>query len=164
LTAKEHRIFPGRNAHHQGRNTPVTPEATGRLLNLRSNSTRAEVARTAVEGVLCGLLEGLDLLAQQEVRLDRRLILTGGAARSKAYQQTLADLTGKAIWIATITEAAAAGAGVQAAAALHGVFGAKIARGWAPDLELAAEPNLDFPREAIRERYRTAMHEHFAKD
>jgi xylulokinase len=147
-----------------GERTPDLPEATGRLLNLRSNSTRAEVARAAVEGVLCGLLEGLDLLAQQGVRLDGRLILTGGAARSKAYQQTLADLTGKPIWIAAITEAAAAGAGVQAAAALHGVSTAKIAWGWAPDLELAAEPNLDFPREAIRERYRAALHDHFGKD
>jgi xylulokinase len=83
------------------------PEATGRLLNLRSNSTRAEMARAAVEGVLCGLLEGLDLLAKQEVRLDRRFILTGGAARSKSFRQTLADLTGKPIWIATIAARAA---------------------------------------------------------
>jgi xylulokinase len=150
--------------YFDGERTPDLPEATGRLLNLRSNSTRSEVARAAVEGVLCGLLEGLDLLAQQGVRLDRRFILTGGAARSKAYQQTLADLTGKPIWIATIAEAAAAGAGVQAAAALHGEPAAKIARGWAPDLELAAEPNLDFPREAIRERYRTAVDDHFGKD
>jgi xylulokinase len=73
-------------------------------------------------------------------------------------------LTGKPIWIATIAEAAAAGAGVQAAAALHGEPAAKIARGWAPDLKLAAEPNLDFPREAIRERYRTAVDDHFGKD
>jgi xylulokinase len=160
-----------REAHHSlvlipyldGERTPDLPEATGRLLNLRSNSTRAEVARAAVEGVLCGLLEGLDLLTRQGVRLDRRFILTGGAARSKAYQQTLADLTGKPIWIATIIEAAAAGAGVQAAAALHGEPAAKIAQGWAPDLELAAEPNLDFPRQAVRERYRTAVDDHFGK-
>ncbi len=150
--------------YFDGERTPDLPEATGRLLNLRSNSTRAEVARAAVEGVLCGLLDGLDLLAQQGVRLDRRFILTGGAARSKAYQQTLADLTGKPIWISAIAEAAAAGAGVQAAAALHGEPAAKIARGWAPDLELAAEPNLDFPREAIRERYRSAVDDHFGKD
>lgn len=147
-----------------GERTPDLPQATGRLLNLRSNSTRAEVARAAVEGVLCGLLEGLDLLAQQGVRLDRRFILTGGAARSKAYRQTLADLTGKPIWIATITEAAAAGAGVQAAAALHGEPIAKVVREWAPDLELAAEPNLDFPRDAIRERYRAAVQDQFSKD
>jgi xylulokinase len=147
-----------------GERTPDLPEATGRLLNLRSNSTRAEVARASVEGVLCGLLEGLDLLSRQGLRLDGRFILTGGAARSKAYRQTLADLTGKPIWIATITEAAAAGAGVQAAAALQGEPIAKIARRWAPDLELAAKPNLDFPRETIRERYRTAVQDQFGKE
>ena len=75
-----------------GERTPDLPDATGRLLNLRSNSTQAQVARAAVEGVLCGLLEGLDLLAKQGIRLDGRFILTGGAARSKAFRQTLADL------------------------------------------------------------------------
>ena len=147
-----------------GERTPDLPDATGRLLNLRSNSTQAQVARAAVEGVLCGLLEGLDLLAKQGIRLDGRFILTGGAARSKAFRQTLADLTGEPIWIATVAEAAAAGAGVQAAAALFGEPISKIARRWAPDLELAAEPDLEFPREAVRECYRTAADNHFGKD
>ena len=147
-----------------GERTPDLPDATGRLLNLRSNSTRAEVVSCSSRRCVCGLLEGLDLLAKQGVRLDRRFILTGGAARSKAFRQTLADLTGEPIWIATIAEAAAAGAGVQAAAALYGEPVSKIARGWAPDLELAAEPNLEFPRAAVRERYRTAVQDHFGKD
>ncbi len=147
-----------------GERTPDLPDATGRLLNLRSNSTQAQVARSAVEGVLCGLLEGLDLLAKQGIRLDGRFILTGGAARSKAFRQTLADLTGEPIWIATVAEAAAAGAGVQAAAALFGEPTSKIARRWAPDLELAAQPNLEYPREAVRECYRTAVYNHFGRD
>jgi xylulokinase len=147
-----------------GERTPDLPGATGRLLNLRSSSTRAGVARAAVEGVLCGLLEGLDLLAKQGVRLDRRFILTGGAARSKAFRQTLADLTGKPIWIASIAEAAAAGAGVQAAAALSGEPVSKTAKRWASDLELAAEPDPEFPREAVRKGYRTAVQNHFRQD
>jgi xylulokinase len=147
-----------------GERTPDLPDATGRLLNLRSNSTRAEVARAAVEGVLCGLLEGLDLLIKQRVRLNRHFILTGGAARSKAFRQTLADLTGEPIWIAAISEAAAAGAAVQAAAALCAEPAAKVARRWAPHLELAAQPDLDFPRDAVRGSYRTAMQIQFNKD
>jgi xylulokinase len=147
-----------------GERTPDLPDATGRLLNLRSISTRAEVARAAVEGVLCGLLEGLDLLDKEGLRLDGRLVLTGGAARSTGFRQTLADLTGKPVWIATIAEAAAAGAAVQAAAALFGEPVTKIARRWAPDLELAAEPNVEFPRQAVRDRYRRAVHDHFGKD
>jgi len=147
-----------------GERTPDLPDATGRLLNLRSNSTRGEVARAAVEGVLCGLLEGLDLLIKQRVRLNRHFILTGGAARSKAFRQTLADLTGEPIWIAAISEAAAAGAAVQAAAALWAEPASKVARTWAPHLELAAQPDLDFPRDAVRGRYRTAMQIQFSKD
>jgi xylulokinase len=122
------------------------------------------VARAAVEGVLCGLLEGLDLLIKQRVRLNRHFILTGGAARSKAFRQTLADLTGEPIWIAAISEAAAAGAAVQAAAALCAEPASKVARRWAPHLELAAQPDLGFPRDAVRGRYRTAMQIQFSKD
>jgi xylulokinase len=110
------------------------------------------------------LLEGLDLLVKQRVRLNRRFILTGGAARSKAFRQTLADLTGESIWIAAISETAAAGAAVQAAAALYAEPVSKIAREWAPHLELAAQPDLDFPRDAVRGRYRTAMQIQFSKD
>jgi xylulokinase len=146
-----------------GERTPDLPDATGRLLNLRSITTRAELARAAVEGVLCGLLEGLDLLGKQGVRPDRRIVLTGGAARSKAFRQTLANLTGEPIWVATVAEAAAAGAAVQAAAALYGDPVSKMARRWAPDLEPSAKPNLEFPRQAVRERYRTAVQDHFGK-
>ena len=146
-----------------GERTPDLPDATGRLLNLRSNTTRSEVARAAVEGVLCGLLEGLDRLAEEGVHPDRRLILVGGAARSKAFRQTLADLTGKPVWTASLEEVAAAGAGVQAAAALLGESAAQIARRWAPPLELAAEPNPEFPRQEVRERYRRALQDHFAQ-
>lgn len=146
-----------------GERTPDLPDATGRLLYLRSNSTRAEIARAAVEGVLCGLLEGLDLLAKQGIRLDGRLILTGGAARSRAFRQILSDLTGKAVWIAQITEAAAAGAAVQAAAALSNEAISKIARRWAPELKISEEPEATFPREAVRASYRIALESQFGR-
>jgi xylulokinase len=113
--------------------------------------------------VLCGLLEGLDLLAKQGIRLDRRLILTGGAARSRAFRQILSDLSGKAVWIAQITEAAAAGAAVQAAAALSNEAISKIARQWAPELKISEEPEATFPREAVRESYRIAIESQFGR-
>ncbi len=72
--------------------------------------------------------------------MDGRLILTGGAAKSRAYQQILADLSGEAVYLSQSVEAAAAGAAVQAAAALTGRAVDAIAREWAPDLVLAAEP------------------------
>ena len=78
-----------------GERTPNLPRATGSLFGLRSDVTPAVVARAAIDGVLCGLLEGGDILATHGVRSDGRLILTGGAARSRAYRQALADFTGR---------------------------------------------------------------------
>ncbi|HEY0792446.1 MAG TPA: FGGY family carbohydrate kinase [Chthoniobacterales bacterium] len=147
-----------------GERTPDLPNATGRLLNVRTSSTRGEVARAAVEGVLCGLLAGLDWLAHQGVQVDRRLILTGGAARSVAFRQTLADLTGSPVWISPLAETAAAGAAVQAAAALEGEQVAKVAKRWAPELRLGAQPDPAFPRGLVRTQYQAAVLTHFGTD
>jgi xylulokinase len=124
-----------------GERTPNLPAATGVLRGLRSDVTRAAVARAAVEGVLCGLLEGGDILASHGVRNDARLILTGGAARSRSYRQVLADLTGRTVWTCPLAETAAAGAAVQAAAALMNASTDEVAAAWAPALEVGAEPS-----------------------
>ncbi|MDQ0471884.1 xylulokinase [Labrys wisconsinensis] len=141
--------------YFDGERTPNLPDATGTLLGLRSNLTRAGMARAAVEGVLCGLLEGGDILSRHGVPQDGRLILTGGAARSKAYRQVLADLTGRPVWIGSLTEAAAAGAAVQAAAALSAAPTDQVAAAWAPRLEIAAEP-AGTDGAAVRQAYRQA--------
>ena len=45
-----------------GERTPDRPEATGVLAGMRSDVSREQLARAAVEGVVCGLLDGLDAL------------------------------------------------------------------------------------------------------
>lgn len=142
-----------------GERTPNLPHASGHLAGLRSDTSPAQVARAAVEGVLCGLLEGGTLLQRAGVADNGRLILTGGASRSKAYRQILADLTGRAVWTCPLVESAAGGAGVQAAAALTRVPVAEIADAWAPPLELVAEPDSESFDEAagVRERYRRTV-------
>lgn len=154
---------PGANGlvlvpYFDGERTPNLPNATGALTGLRPTVTRAGFTRAAVEGVLCGLLEGGDLLAQHGVKQDGRLILTGGAARSKSYRQVLADLTGRPVWICPLTETGAAGAAVQAEAALTGASTAEVAAAWAPALEIAAEPDPAAVAAApgIRQAYREA--------
>lgn len=138
-----------------GERTPNLPAATGTLKGLRSDVIPAQIARAAVEGVLCGLLEGGDMLKHHGVRDDGRLILTGGASRSKAYRQVLADLSGRPVWCCPLIETAAAGAGVQAAAALAGRTTTEIAEAWAPPLELVAEPKLSADAAAaVRAAYR----------
>ena len=50
------------------------------------------------KGVVCGLLDGLDAL-DAFAPADGRLILVGGGARSRAYRQVLADLSGRAVLV-----------------------------------------------------------------
>ena len=45
-----------------GERTPNRPDATGVLSGLRSDVSREEFARAAVDGVACGLLDALDSL------------------------------------------------------------------------------------------------------
>ncbi|MDR1621836.1 MAG: hypothetical protein LBS00_05630 [Synergistaceae bacterium] len=137
-----------------GERTPNLPFARGCLQGLRAETTRNELARAAVEGVVCGLLEGRDALARAGVPLDGRFVLTGGAARSRSYRQILADMTGREIWVCPVPETAAAGACVQGAAAFFGVDVAAMSEKWAFPLEIAATPSGSGAGDAsLRARY-----------
>ena len=46
-----------------GERTPDRPSATGVVTGMRSDVSREQLARAAVEGVVCGLLDGLDALS-----------------------------------------------------------------------------------------------------
>lgn len=141
-----------------GERSPNLPDATGTLVGLRSDVMPGQIARAAVEGVICGLLEGGDLLASHGLARDGRLIVTGGASRSQAYRQILADLTGREVWTCDLPEAAAAGAAVQAAAALTGRTTAEIAADWTPDYSVVAvpDPKSNARAEGVRASYRQA--------
>ena len=134
--------------YFDGERTPNRPGATGTLAGLGSSHGRAEVARAAFEGVVCGLLDGLDALVAAGVDVDGRLFLLGGGARSAAYRRVVADLTGRPVIVPDAPEHVAAGACVQAAAVLHGRF---------PDWDLAAgsviDPDGRVDRDAIRAHY-----------
>ncbi|MEU4753217.1 FGGY family carbohydrate kinase, partial [Micromonospora tulbaghiae] len=71
----------------EGERTPDRPHATGTLHGLTlGTSTPAHLARAAVEGMLCGLADGLDALIAQGARADR-IFLVGGGARSAAVRR-----------------------------------------------------------------------------
>jgi xylulokinase len=136
-----------------GERTPNRPLARGTLAGLRSDVTREELARAVFEGVICGLLDGLDALARAGAPTDGRLIVTGGGARSAAYRQLLADLSGRPVHTSDLIESAAAGAAIQAAAVFHGKRVADIAAAWAPPLALVAEPRPGQGAQELRSRY-----------
>lgn len=115
--------------YFDGERTPNRPDARGVLADLRSDVTREQLARAAVDGVVCGLLDGLDALAGH-TRVDGRIILVGGGARSVAVQRVVAGLVDLDVTVSDVPEAVATGAAVQAAAVLEQVGIGVIQQRW----------------------------------
>lgn len=113
-----------------GERTPNMPDATGTMLGITNSTTRQQIALAAHDGVLCGLLDGVDALSKVGASVDGRLFLVGGGARSVAYRQRLADLSRRAIVVPHTDETVAAGAAVQAAVVASGDDLGTIARRW----------------------------------
>lgn len=144
-----------------GERTPDLPDATGTLGGLRSDVSREQLARAAVEGVVCGLLDGLDALAEH-VPVAGRLLLVGGGARSAAYRQVLADLTRRCVEAIDSAEAVATGACVQAGVVATGAAAGELARSWGLGRGTVVEPSEAASRaDEVRGAYRalrTRMH------
>ncbi|WP_432164563.1 xylulokinase [Streptomyces sp. bgisy031] len=143
-----------------GERKPNRPGASGLLAGITSATGRAELARAAHDGVLLGLLRGEAHMNAAGVDTSGRVLITGGGARSAAYRQILADLTGREVTIADPAdagEATARGAAVQAAAVLSGKGVRQTRRAWAPRTETVAQPrpHTDELREQLLHRYRT---------
>ena len=144
-----------------GERTPNRPDARGVLSGLRSDVSREQLARAAVEGVICGLLDGLDALGALAPVENGRIVLVGGGARSSASQQILADLTGRVVHVPTEQEHVAAGACVQAAATLTGTDAVSVATRWRLGKGSEVRPSAavsDQARQAVRDRYAERRH------
>lgn len=103
-----------------GERTPNLPDASGTLTGIRrGNLTPENLARSAVEGMLCGLADGLAELRRVGVRA-RRVLLIGGAARSAAVQAVASGLFDAPVEVPEPAEYVALGAARQAAWALSG--------------------------------------------
>lgn len=115
--------------YFDGERTPNLPDATGSLHGItRANYTPANLARAAVEGVVCSLADGLAALQHQGVSA-RRILLVGGGAQSEAVQEVAARLLGTGVTVPQPGEYVADGAARQAAAAFTGRFPAWVADG-----------------------------------
>jgi xylulokinase len=133
-----------------GERTPNRPDARGVLAGLRSDVGRDDVARAAVDGVACGLLDALDAL-RALATVDGTLILTGGGSRSRALQAVIAGLVDLPVVVAAVDQAVATGAAVQAAAVAAGVDHADIQQRWGLGIGTPAHEPLDSGD--LRERY-----------
>jgi xylulokinase len=106
--------------YFEGERTPNLPDAKAGLHGLTlKNNTRANIARAAIEGMLCGLAAGLEALESAGVKTER-VILVGGAAANPAVQQIAAEVFGAPITVPAPGEYVANGAARQAASILLG--------------------------------------------
>jgi len=141
--------------YFDGERTPDLPDATGTLAGLTTDSlTPANLARAAVEAVLCGLADGLDGLRAQGVR-PTRLILIGGAARSEAVRTAATSVFDVPVHVPRPAEYVALGAARQAAWVLAGD---PEPPDWHADVGEAHDPE---PVSHVRDRYaelREALH------
>lgn len=103
-----------------GERTPNLPDATGTLFGMRrDNMTSGNLARAAVEGMLCGLATGLDAVRAQGLDA-QRVLLIGGAAQSASVRAVAPAIFGVEVAVPEPAEYVAHGAARQAAWALAG--------------------------------------------
>jgi xylulokinase len=131
----------------EGERTPNLPDATGALHGLTlATSSPAHLARAAVEGLLCGLADGVDALLAQGVE-PRRVLLVGGGAASEAVRRIAPTVFGVPVEVPAPGEYVADGAARQAAWVLAGT-GEPPAWSLAPCTSYVAEPVPE-----VRRRY-----------
>jgi len=136
--------------YFDGERTPDRPDATGVLGGLRSDVTREQFARAAVNGVACGLLDALDAL-RGHCDVGGSITLVGGGARSRALRAVIAGMVDVPVVVSEADEAVATGAAVQAAAVLGGSDHATVQQRWSLGANAGAIDGVDSGD--LRERY-----------
>jgi len=123
------------------------PDARGSWTGLSADTTRADLARAALEGVACAVAAAADLLGPAT---DDPVVLTGGGARDARVQQLLADVLGRPVQYVQVRSASAAGAAVLAA---RGVGLSLVPQ---RAVEPVVEPRPGAGSDGIRERWAAA--------
>ncbi|MGY1837999.1 MULTISPECIES: FGGY family carbohydrate kinase [unclassified Modestobacter] len=126
------------------------PAARGGWTGLSADTTRADLARAALEGVLFAVGAALDLLdAPPDDR--QPVVLTGGGARDAGLQQLLADVLARPVQHVQVRSASAEGAAVLAGRGVGLELTPRRVRG--PVVGPRAVPQL----RAARERWTAAV-------
>lgn len=107
--------------YFEGERTPNLPHATATLTGMTmAATTRENLARAAIEGMLSGLAAGVAALERQGVTT-KRIVLIGGGAQSPAVQAIAGVVFSHPVTVPEPGEYVALGAARQAAWALTGV-------------------------------------------
>ncbi|MFF7529363.1 xylulokinase [Streptomyces bobili] len=113
-----------------GERTPNLPNSSGLLHGLRHDTTAGQLLQAAYDGAVHSLLGALDLVLDEDADRSAPLLLIGGGARGRAWQQTVRRLSGRPVQIPEAKELVALGAAAQAAGLLTGEDPAAVARRW----------------------------------
>jgi xylulokinase len=106
--------------YFEGERTPNLPDATATLFGMTlASTTRENLARAAIEGMLCGLADGLAAVRRPGVTASR-VLLVGGAAANPAVSHIAGQVFDAPVELPEAGEYVAFGAAVQAAWALSG--------------------------------------------
>ncbi len=106
--------------YFEGERTPNLPNAKATLSGMSiASTTRENLARAAIEGMICGLNSGLEALASLGIH-GKRMLLIGGAAQNIAVHEVARNVFSLPIELPVPGEYVADGAAVQAAWALTG--------------------------------------------
>jgi xylulokinase len=133
-----------------GERTPNLPDATGTLGGItRTNATPENLARAAVEGMLCNLVAGVGSLTRLGVAAGR-VLLIGGASASAAVRAVAPMLFGVPVVVPSPGEYVAVGAARQAAWAL---LGGDEPPAWPVGTETESDPHPGPEGSEITERY-----------
>ena len=117
---------PGSNGvsmvpHYQGAGCPYwDSDATGVIEGLTLSTSRADLVRSVMEGMAMEINKSLLLLKENGINI-KRMVLTGGAGKSPAWCQILADVFGVPVEIPMHPDVSAIGSAVLAACAI-GVY------------------------------------------
>ncbi|GAA2687747.1 FGGY family carbohydrate kinase [Streptomyces lunalinharesii] len=146
----------------EGERTPHLPHTAGSLHGMRRESMKPEhMARAAVEGMLCGLADALDVLRSRGVAV-RRVFLLGAAAELGAVQAAAPGLFEAQVVVPQPAEYAALGAARQAAWAWQVAHGTAVDGGggypeppqWPAAASQVFEPGEELPVwQAVRQQF-----------
>ena len=131
-----------------GERTPhMNPQARGVLLGLTGQHGQRELARAVLEGVTLACYDAYGVLAELGASPDA-VVLAGGGARSRVWQQIVADVFGLPVRPLAVSEQSAMGAAILAGAGLDWFDAADAAQAWA---RYGAEVEPDPERHACYE-------------
>jgi ribulokinase len=115
-----------------GERSPIWDgKASGAFAGLNLYHRREHLYRAVLEGVAFALRHNIDAGVASGAKLDRPLIVVGGAARSDLWMQIIADVTGRPVLTIAEDVEAAMGAAMLAAYGVGLIDDAEVRRGWA---------------------------------